>query len=52
MVGMTFSTITDDVQRNELQIFYTDNYKRFIYIASKYLGRRGRNSRGLFGYCG
>lgn len=33
MVGMTFSTITDDVQRNELQIFYTDNYKRFIYIA-------------------
>lgn len=33
MIGITFSTITDDVQRNELQVFYAENYKRFMYIA-------------------
>lgn len=33
MIDMTFSTITDDVQRNELQVFYAENYKRFMYIA-------------------
>ncbi len=33
MLDIAFSTITDDVQRNELQDFYTENYKRFMYIA-------------------
>lgn len=33
MVDVSFSIITDEVQRNELQIFYTENYKRFIYLA-------------------
>lgn len=33
MIDFTFSTITDDVQRNELQVFYAENYKRFMYIA-------------------
>lgn len=31
--NIMFSTITDDEQRNELQFFYTENYKRFMYIA-------------------
>lgn len=33
MFDFAFSTITDDVQRNELQVFYAENYKRFMYIA-------------------
>lgn len=33
MLNMTFATIEDDVQRNELQVFYAENYKRFIHIA-------------------
>ncbi len=33
MIDFTFSTITDDVQRNELQVFYAENYKLFMYIA-------------------
>ncbi|MGN0679531.1 MAG: RNA polymerase sigma factor [Oscillospiraceae bacterium] len=33
MVDVSFSIIADEVQRNELQIFYTENYKRFIYLA-------------------
>lgn len=33
MLDMTFATIEDDVQRNELQVFYAENYKRFMYIA-------------------
>lgn len=33
MLDLVLSTITDDVQRNELQAFYTENYKRFMYIA-------------------
>lgn len=33
MIDITFSTIEDDVQRNELQVFYAENYKRFMYIA-------------------
>lgn len=33
MIDLAFSTITDDVQHNELQVFYSENYKRFMYIA-------------------
>ncbi len=33
MIDITFSTIEDDKQRNELQVFYVENYKRFKYIA-------------------
>ncbi len=33
MVDATFSIIEDVKQRNELQIFYADNYRRFIHIA-------------------
>lgn len=33
MIEFAFSTIEDDVQRNELQVFYAENYNRFIYIA-------------------
>lgn len=33
MISGAFSTMTDAVQRNELQIFYAKNYKRFMYIA-------------------
>lgn len=33
MIEFAFSTIEDDLQRNELQVFYAENYKRFMYIA-------------------
>lgn len=33
MFDATFSTIENEDQRNELQIFYADNYRRFIHIA-------------------
>lgn len=33
MLDVSFSIIADDTERNELQIFYTENYKRFMYIA-------------------
>lgn len=33
MIDFTFSTITNDVQRNELQVFYVEYYKRFMCIA-------------------
>ncbi len=33
MFDATFSIIEDEDQRNELQIFYADNYRRFIHIA-------------------
>lgn len=33
MIDYIFSTIEDEEQRNELQIFYAENYKRFLYIA-------------------
>lgn len=33
MMNFAFSIMTDDVQRNELQVFYAKNYKRFMYIA-------------------
>lgn len=35
MIDLAFSTITDDVQRNELQVFYSENYKRFMYMLCK-----------------
>lgn len=33
MFDATFSIIKNEDQRNELQIFYADNYRRFIHIA-------------------
>lgn len=33
MVDVLFSIIADEEQRNELKIFYVENYKRFMYIA-------------------
>lgn len=36
MMNFAFSIMTDDVQRNELQVFYAENYKRFMYIAIMY----------------
>lgn len=40
MLDVMFSTITDDTQRNELQIFYSENYKRFIHIAMQKVQRK------------
>lgn len=33
MIDCILSTIENEEQRNELQVFYMENYKRFIYIA-------------------
>ena len=33
MIDFILSTIENEEQRNELQIFYAENYKRFIYLA-------------------
>ena len=33
MFDTTFAVIENEEQRNELQIFYAENYKRFLYIA-------------------
>lgn len=33
MINFILSTIENEEQRNELQIFYAENYKRFLYIA-------------------
>ena len=33
MIDFILSTIENEEQRSELQIFYAENYKRFVYIA-------------------
>ena len=33
MIDIILSTMENEEQQNELQIFYTENYKRFVYIA-------------------
>ncbi len=33
MIYFALSTIESEEQRNELQVFYAENYKRFMYIA-------------------
>lgn len=52
MLDMTFATIEDDVQRNELQVFYAENYKRFMYIAMQKVNDEENVAGGVSTLCG